>query len=84
MATYRRSQLGFLRVEVSGKKEASCLGLAMVKFPILKLAVFNCSPSSLAYRIPKDDLVGGQPFFVTRLSYSDMWKSWEWKNQKSF
>lgn len=50
MATYRQYQLGFLRVEVSGKGEASCPGLAMVKFPILKLALFNRSPSSLAYR----------------------------------
>ena len=36
MATYR--QLGFLRVEVNGKKEPSCIGLAMVKFQIFKLA----------------------------------------------
>lgn len=40
MATYRQYQLGFLRVKVSGKKEASCLGLAMVKFTILKLLCY--------------------------------------------
>ena len=40
MATYRQYQLGFLRVEVSGKKEASCLGLAMVKFTSLKLLCY--------------------------------------------
>ena len=37
MATYRQYQLGFLRVEVNGKKELSCIGLALVKFQIFKL-----------------------------------------------
>lgn len=45
-----KNLLGFIRVGVEGKKEVSCLGLAMAESPVTTLGLSNLSPLSSTWK----------------------------------